>query len=167
MDETLLEYVRNRGGESKVTLNFEDETLALLDDFGQAAEPQKIKPLAQLYGKGTGLDSVEFGDDRFLPLLMAIEEAILDAHSEHPTLKDSDVLFALDRLCMSPETIPGKEPLAAAIQFSLRFTLSLNDFSRQDVRLCLRKVKQSATHHNKKGGMRGYLNFIRKMLRQR
>jgi len=123
---------------------------------------QTIKPLAELYGKGTGLENADTSDPRMLALLMPIEESFVNAYAENPSLTDGAVLGALDRLCMSPEGPTGHDVLAAKVQLMLGITLSVNDFSRQDVRHALRKVKQSVVRHNKLGGTRGYLNFIAK-----
>jgi hypothetical protein len=65
---------------------------------------------------------------------------------------------------MSPEAEAAQDELATAVQLKLRLVLSLNDYSRQDVRQALRKVKQSANRHNRDGGRRGYLDFITQML---
>jgi hypothetical protein len=164
MDDTLIAMIKERGGKSKLIINSIDQTIALANDAGEGDEPYAVKPMAELYGTGTGFDSVEFKDDAFIPLLMSIEEAIYDSYRGVPSLTDAAVLFALDRLCMSPEADVQSDHLASIIQIGLRVTLSLNNYSRQDVRFCLRKVKQSATRHNKLAGTRGYLNFIRQQL---
>jgi len=164
MDDTLIAMIKERGDKSKLLIDLAKQTVAFKDDAGETGEPYAIKPLAELYGKGTGIDSVDFKDDSFLPLLMAIEEALYDAYRAQPSLTDAAALFALDRLCMSPEADVRNDPLACDIQIGIRVALSFNDYSRQDVRLGLRKVKQSAARHNKLAGTRGYLNFIRKHL---
>jgi hypothetical protein len=162
MDQATVDLVTARKADTKMEINHQDQTLTLINDDGSSDEPLPIKPLAQLYGKGTGMDHVEFDDQRFLALLLAIEEAIFDADKGARDLTDSAVLAALDRLCMNPDIPVSNDPLANLIQFSLRVTLSLNDFSRQDVRMCLRKVKKSCALHTSTAGIRGYLNFIRK-----
>jgi len=165
MDQAIIDLLRSRSGTKKLELNHANGTVSLVSETGELGEPLAIKPLPALYGTGTGLDSVEFKDDRFTPLLLCIEEAILDAYKAHPSsLTDGIVLSSLDRLCMSPEANLQNDPLGNIIQFAIRLTLSLNDFSRQDVRLCLRKVKQSAARHNKLAGTRGYLDFIKEQL---
>jgi hypothetical protein len=160
MDPQIAELVAARKANTKMELSHRDQTLALLNDDGTPGQALPVKPLAQLYGSGTGLDHVEFDDQRFLAVLMAIEEAIFDADRRTNRLTDSAVLIALDRLCMTPDAPVTNDPVADLIQFSLRVTLSLNDFSRQDVRQCLRKVKQSCARHSKTGGVRGYVDFI-------
>jgi hypothetical protein len=164
MDDTIVNLLKTRTNQTQLEINSGSQTVALVDSAGNIGTPVPVKPLADLYGRGTGLPSVEFVDDRFRPVLLAIEEAISDGYAGHPSLTDAAVISALDRLCMTPEANVQNDGLANSIQFALRVTLSLNNFSRQDVRLCLRKVKQSATRHNKLAGPRGYLDFIRKML---
>ena len=159
-----MELVREKAGKQKLEINLKDQTIALMNESGETGTPHAVKPLAQLYGSGTGSESVEFEDNAFLSLLLSIEESILDAFKDQPSLTDAGVLFALDRLCMTPDANMQSDPLAVDIQFALRVALSLNNYSRQDVRLCLRKVKQSAARHNKLAGTRGYLNFLRKTL---
>jgi hypothetical protein len=164
MDDTLIAMIKARGDRSKLLINPAEQTIAFTNDAGETGEPYAVKPLAELYGQGTGINSVEFKDDAFMSLLMVIEEALYDAYKAGPSLTDADALLALDRLSMSPEANVQSDPLARDIQIGLRVTLSLNDYSRQDVKLCLRKVKQSAARHNKLSGTRGYLNFIRQQL---
>ncbi len=133
---------------------------------GQPDEHYTLRPLRDLYGTGTGLDSVEMADDTFLPLLMSIEEMFVEADAANPRLSDGAVLAALDRLCLSPDGDVGNDALAREVQFSLRLTLSLNNYSRSDVRRCLRKVKQSVARHTSLAGPHGYLTFIRQQLRR-
>jgi hypothetical protein len=61
-------------------------------------------------------------------------------------------------LAMDPDGATA-DPLAKQIQFSLRLTLSLNDYSRQEVRQAIRKIAKSVNRH--KNGDRGYLMFVR------
>ncbi len=67
---------------------------------------------------------------------------------------------------MSPEAAAAADVLAARIQLSLRLTLSLNDYSRQDVRHALRKVAKSVARHTRLAGPRGYLTFLRRQLQR-
>ncbi len=97
---------------------------------------------------------------------MSIEEVFVDAAANDPQLADGAVLAALNRLCLSPDGDVTADGLAREVQFALRVTLSLNDYSRADVRRCLRKVKQSVARHTSLAGPLGYLTFIRQQLRQ-
>jgi hypothetical protein len=118
------------------------------------------KSFQELYGPGTGKDSVDTSDDAFLPLLLAIEETITLAFRRNPSMTDGLVLAVLDKLCQNHEAAYPHDPLAGEVQNLLKAVVSLNKYSRQDVRLALRKVKQSVNRHNKLGGTRGYLTFI-------
>jgi len=51
-------------------------------------------------------------------------------------------------------------PLRTLIRDSLRFQLSVAEWSREEVLGCPRKVRRSVERHHKRGGMRGYLDFI-------
>jgi hypothetical protein len=119
-----------------------------------------LKTLPELYGPGTGASSIDPRDERFLPLLMTIEEEIWrHAETVDPALTDGQVLLAVKDLAMNPEAEPY-EPLARRIALALRLNLSLNDYSRQDVRGALRQVSKSVERHTKAEGRRGYLQFI-------
>ncbi len=169
MDDALKTRIGQAKGEGQVIRFTRPDAgeIELLPHRGaDAGESYQLKTLPDLYGAGTGKDSVDLHDEDFLALLMAIEEAIIDFDGVDHRLTDGAVLASLDRLCMTPEANVGNDPLAASIQVSLRLTLSLNDFSRQDVKHALRKIKQSVNRHNKLGGTRGYLSFIRAQLKR-
>jgi len=120
-----------------------------------------LKTLPELYGPGTGASSIDPRDERFLPLLMAIEEEVYRyADTVDPALTDGQVLLAVKDLAMNPEAEPT-EPLARRIALALRLAVSLNNYSRQDVRGGLRQVAKSVERHTKADGRRGYLQFIR------
>jgi hypothetical protein len=126
----------------------------------ETSTPSVPKSLAELYGTGTGNESLDPRDEQFMPLMMAIEEPFALAYRRDKSLTDGSVIAALDKLCLNPEADYPHEPLAGKVQTMLKAVLSLNNYSRQDVRLALRKVKQSVNRHNKLGGTRGYLTFI-------
>jgi hypothetical protein len=164
MDETLNAKFRSGSGERKMAINSATGTIRLLDDDDDWGAPYRIKPLAELYDLSPGASSPNDPDRNFMGLLIPIEETFVLAFEIHPTLTDGQVLAALDQLCMSPEGVVQPKSLAAEVQFALRVVLSVGDYSRQDVRHCLRKVKQSVARHNKLAGTQGYLNFITKTL---
>ena len=124
-------------------------------------EPVKhtLMPLKELYAPGTDSPSVDPQDDRYMPLFLAIETEIAQYYDEVPTLTDGTVGLVLDQLALSPEA-PTPDPLAQQIQMVLRFCLSFNGYSRQEVRAALRKVRKSVERHSKVDGRRGYLDFI-------
>lgn len=106
------------------------------------------------------MESVDFKEETFYPLLLAIEECFLKGMCALAITTDSQILAALDRLCMTPEADVAADDIAFRLQFDVRVALCLNDYSRNDVRHALKKVRQSATRHNKRGGPRGYATFI-------
>ena len=64
------------------------------------------------------------------------------------------------QLSAKPEAGSG-DKLLRAIVLGLRFQLSVQPYSRDDVRRAIRKVLASARRHHRDGGPRGYLEFIR------
>jgi hypothetical protein len=163
--DTQLEALINQGEGKTISFRTGEGTVEIRDkNHPDQKQEYPLKPLPELYGAGLGLQSVDLKDGGFLPLLLAIEETFVLCYRNDPSLTDGAVLLALDKLCMSPEADAAQDELVIAVQLKLRLVLSLNDYSRQDVRQALRKVKQSANRHNRDGGRRGYLDFITRML---
>lgn len=167
MDDLLENKLRDFGvpvgDETKldVTIEYLDEDGAINLVHGEKKVPYKLKPLKELYGVGHG-DSVNVEDDTYLPLLLSIEEEIARFDAQHATT-DGPVLLALQTLSMNPEQ-PSADPLTRGIQVVLRLSLSLNNYSRQEVRQAIRKVEKSVVrHHN---GFDGYLKFIQAQFKQ-
>jgi hypothetical protein len=122
--------------------------------------PYKLKPLEDLYGSGNDVATVDPMDNRFMPLFLAIEEAIAQYYRrEAPSLTDGSTALVVDQLGMGPES-PSADPLASRIQFALRLCLSLSNYSRQEVKAALKKIGKSVDRHTRAGGPRGYLKFI-------
>jgi len=119
-----------------------------------------------LYGKGHGVTHIDTQDDQFLPLLYCIEDCIVEYYGDNPDLTDGGVSLVLDRLVLRPECDPGDDRLCRRLQLQLRLQLSLEDYSRQEVRWAIRKILQSVRRHTRVDGRRGYLDFIRQMLRR-
>lgn len=138
------------------------ELLAGDDDPAPMKYP--LKPLSQLYGHGTPERTVDPQDDAFLPLFACIEEDFVLSYRDDPRLTDGDVRIALDLLEMDPDGDVQHNTLARRVQLSLRLLLSLNDYSRQEVRQAARKIRKSVDRHTRLSGRRGYLDFIRKYL---
>lgn len=116
----------------------------------------RLKPLAELYAE----DSQEPKSvDEQLPLLHALESAIKRFSLDHPELSDSSVILVLEQLSAKPET-ERNDALLRAITLALRFQVSAQSYSREDVRRAIRKVLASAKRHQRAGGRRGYLEFI-------
>jgi hypothetical protein len=118
----------------------------------------KLKPLIELYGKDRGAN---IKSDEFVPLLAAIEEqVVLHNLEEEPTLSDGPVLLIMKQLGMDPDHEPA-ERLGKRIHGSLRLCLSLNEYSRQNVKNAFRQISKSIQIHTSMGGIRGYVGFIR------
>jgi hypothetical protein len=174
MDETLRSIVRAEGDEP-IGAPVEDFHITFADDgpdviqlaasAGSETRSYKLKPLAELYGSGTGVADVNPKDERFMPLFMAIEEAII-GYDQGAYTNDSAVAFALNQLGMSPDG-PLADPIGQAIQLRLRLALSFNNYSRPEVRTALRTIGRSVKRHTAEGGSRGYLNFIREIMGRR
>ena len=124
-----------------------------------------LKPLSQLFGKGSGVETLDPTDEWFMPLLMPIEEAIVLYWRENPSLSDGQVALVLEEMAMDPAGPAHNEPLKQEIPARLRLTLSLNDYSRQEVKMAIRKISKSVQRHTRLAGPRGYLTFISDMFR--
>ena len=118
----------------------------------------KLKPLTELYGVGAG-DAVDPRTDAFMPLFMGIEEEISLSYRRDPNLTDAAVASTLGTLGMTPEALID-DPLGKGLNVTLRYVLSLNNYSRQEVRQALRKIHKSIDRHSREGGRWGYLTFI-------
>jgi hypothetical protein len=161
-DEDLIE-----SPEEEFHITFRDDvpdTIQLAASAGAETRSYQLKPLAELYGKGTGVADVN-PRDTFMPLFLGIEEAIM-RHDKIAYTTDSAVAFALNQLGLSPDA-PTSDPIAAAVQRQLRLVLSFNDYSRAEVRTALRTIGRSVKRHSAEGGARGYLNFVRQQLGRR
>ena len=166
MDQGLLELVRDWNVAQKLVpqqkVRFVDPHAGQIEiQTSSGPKPYTLRPLSELYGQGTGSATIDPKDERFEPLLMAIELPIKH-HDLDQGLSDGAVSIVLERLAMTPEAEPGADELARQIQLSLRLVLSLNDYSRQDVKGAIRKIAKSVTRHTRSDGPRGYLDFIQK-----
>jgi hypothetical protein len=167
MDETLAAKVDELAGRISTSLKARDVSIRFTDNdgtveiiHGDKKEPYKLKPLKALYGVGLG-PSVITSDEAYMPLLFSIEEEIVRFDEKCEPLTDAAVALALKGLSMNPEQSLA-DPLAKSIQISLRLSLSLNNYSRQEVRQAIRKIEKSVARHN--DGSRGYLEFIHEHL---
>ena len=147
--ETRIEIVDPSGGQIELT-------------HGKEHETHTIKTLSELYGPGNS-ETVDPQSDLFMPLFLCIEEGISIFDAKEGPLTDAQVALALDDLSMNPEK-PSASPLVQHIQLALRLTLSLNNYSRQEVRQAIRRIGRSVQRHSEGGRGRGYLNFIKEFL---
>ena len=137
-----------KGGMTQIKFDGDDET-----------EPYTLKPLDQLYGRGNP-GSPDPQNLAFMPLFTAIESEIVKFDEEAEGLTDAHVILSLNAMGMNLEK-PSSDPLIQWLQGALQLTLSLNNYSRQEVRQAIRRVGRSVERHQESGRGRGYLNFIR------
>jgi hypothetical protein len=169
MDDALAGRMKELAGnlienykKSGISIRFTDHDGAIEIVYRDRAEPYHLKPLEALYGRANG-PSVDEMDGAYMPLLLCIEEEIVRYDQKQEPLTDAAVALALRELSSNPER-PSSDELARSIQTVLRLNLSLNDYSRQEVRQALRKIERSVMRH--KDGSRGYLEFIREYVGQ-
>jgi hypothetical protein len=171
MDERLLQSVEEKSKELANTkgpgrvFDIVDPEKGVIEVAGGGETARyELRPLDELYGQGTGADVVNPMDERFMPLFLGIEEAIQLAYREDRGLTDGAVQLALNELSMNPSA-DTRDKLARKVQLQMRMVLSLNDYSKQEVKGAVRKIGKSVERHRKSGGPRGYLEFVRGMLR--
>ncbi|KPJ71653.1 MAG: hypothetical protein AMS14_09005 [Planctomycetes bacterium DG_20] len=168
MDQTLLDImvaaVSEHGAEGECAEGLiqivEPETGEIEVETSEGPTRYFLKPLPELFGEGHGVSSLDWRDERFMPLLLRIEESIVQQYAQDPSLTDGHVSLVLSRLILHPGCDPGEDDLCGRLQLDLRLLLSLNDYSRQEVRWALRKVEKSVRRHSRVDGTRGYLDFI-------
>src|SRR5438093_1191513 len=85
-------------------------------DTAQGPREFTLRPLAELYGPGTGRESVDPQDEVFAPLFLAIEQTIVLYLRAHPSMQDAEALLALERLSINPDCDPGPDVLTREIQ---------------------------------------------------
>ncbi|MGA2499950.1 MAG: hypothetical protein ABSH20_19605 [Tepidisphaeraceae bacterium] len=169
MDQQLIDIIdrlSDSEGRAQIGINQGTTFGELTIGSGDAAVKYLLKPLGELYGKGPGRDNVDPQDESYMPLFLAIEGEIArcDTICRYPMM-DGTVSMALSSLAMSPEAEVAPDSFAEQIQLSLRMTLSVNDYSRQDVKHAIRKILKSVDRHTKAAGQRGYLDFIHKYVK--
>lgn len=144
---------------TQIRKNPSGEIEILHHDINKPSERYELKPLAELYGNGYG-GTVDPLDDTFEPLFMSIEKVFAEMDVLGHCQDDGDVIIALELLAIDPAGEFGHNPVARNVQVALRLALSLADYSRDEVRQALRKIKKSVDRHNREGGRRGYLDFL-------
>ena len=174
MDSALRELMDSAPGKDGGQGPIEKFEIALIDTARGEIEielpdgPRRylLKPMPELFGPdrpppGEGWDD----DDRILALLMEIEESNMQFFCDvDPDLTDSHTALVLSNLAMKPGRDPGDDALCRFLQARLRLCLSLNDYSRQEVRWALNKIERSVQLHRSLDGPQGYLTFITEQL---
>ena len=124
-------------------------------------------------------------EDVHLDVLQNIEFAIISVYRQQHTLRDLDVMRALDALIdvyraeargHTPKDIQLEEPENTVFQHAKQMceyrlgrqdaamrihTPFEGDKTTSDVLACLRKLRKSVDRWNKRNGERGYLQFVK------
>lgn len=105
--------------------------------------------------------------DYYVRLLYPIEQSIADFYKIDSTLKDRDVIFMLKHLRdnLFKKHFKPKSTLEKIILNNLKFALIRigNDYSKFEVKACIKYVYNSVKRHKKVDGPQGYLQFISAM----
>lgn len=146
-----IESLTNKDGQIKVIA-------------GKGKFTYQLKELPEIYAPEQSfyLD-ISWDDDYYLSLLNTIEGTIRYIDDSSIGLTDAKVILSLEELVSRPE-IKNNNIIIKEINNRLRFQLSISDYSRSEVRAALRKVLKSAKRHNRTGGIRGYLDFIKQFI---
>lgn len=174
MDQELFELLKPEGALAKLHLSkslkphhLDLQAGEVIVDAAGQERRYALKPLSELYGAGHNVDVIDPEDDRFMPLFFAIEEAIVRHwEQDDPRLTDGAVALVLNQLGMDPQSAT-QDALARRIQVQLRLCLSMNDYSRQEVKAAIKKVGKSVDRHTRAAGPRGYLSFVRQFFGKR
>lgn len=143
---------------AKFALSFSGDGNVIRIESEKGSVIHELKALRDLYAPST---SKAKSADEMLSILHAIESAIKRHYESHKELADAAVILALENLAVKPE-YEGVDEMTNAISNSLRLHLSMQSYSRDEVRQAVRKILASAQRHNKHSGRRGYLEFILK-----
>ena len=174
MDQTLVDLFlsaeKSDGPEhnvSEVAFRYINEDPGEVEiDCADGPKRYVLKPLGDLFGNGLNVSSIDWQDQHFMPLLVRIEQEIMRHDDFTPDLTDGLVGLTLDRMTANPATAPGNDVLCRRIQLGLRILLSMRNFSKQEVKLAIRKIAKSVELHSSREGVRGYLDFIRRQFQR-
>ena len=167
MDQALADLIQPGSPKGGAPYRIVNESTGEIEiDRAGGSVRYTLKPLSELWGKDRGVTSINPADDRYMPLLLCIETEIMNHDDAAEDLTDGPVGLALDRMSLNPACDPGNDALCRRIQLGLRLNLSLNDYSKQEVKLAIRKIAKSVERHTTVAGIRGYLDFIRHQFRR-
>ncbi|OHE24486.1 MAG: hypothetical protein A2X92_07775 [Syntrophus sp. GWC2_56_31] len=128
-----------------------DGLIKIITDKGEFI--YQLKPLEELYAEPKLRKNLE---DETVSLLYEIEKTIKDYYSIDQSLTDASVIMALEKLSIKPEA-PAQNDFLRNITGCLRMFMSMNRFSRSELRQGINRALRSARRHNKIDGIRGYL----------
>jgi len=121
----------------------------------------QLKELQELYAPEKDFSfELDWDDDYYISLLNTIESGIRHIDSSNIGLTDTKIIFSLEELVSKPDS-KIDDIIVREINQRLRYQLSTSDYTRKEVRRALNKILRSAKRHNRTGGVRGYLDFIR------
>ena len=143
---------------SEFSLSFSGDDNVVRIESEKGSVIYALKALKDLYAPSTVRTK---SAEEMLSLLHAVEGAIKRYYQSREELTDAAVILALENLAVKPE-YEGVDEVMRGISNSLRLQLSMQSYSRDEVRQAVRKILASAQRHNKHSGRRGYLEFIRK-----
>ena len=126
-------------------------------------------------------------EEKYMDVLQNIEFGILSVYREHPEMVDWDALKAIETLIREyqaelkdhPLPVVAMQPFAREAHDSVRAMcewrlgrnpaqveegqspeLSPEPKTTDEMILCLKRIRKSIEHWNRRGGRRGYLDFI-------
>lgn len=151
----------DRSDTSDFSLSYSDKEDGLvLVEASKGSFEHRLKPLHELFSSTTTVNmATKMNDPRYLDLLYAIESSIKRLSIEHPDLTDASIMLGLDALAVRPEALTN-DAVVKRINRDLRLLLSMNDYSRDEMKAAVRKISASVKQHRAIAGIRGYLDFI-------
>ncbi len=150
---------RNELSEHTISFHAREDGLVLVSAKKGSFE-YRLKPLQELFASGnTDVAVLKWDEPRYLNLLHAIESSIKRLYIENAELTDASVMLALDKLAVKPEAVTN-DAVVKRINRDLRMALSVSDYSRDEVKMAIRKILASVKRHKAAAGVRGYLDFI-------
>jgi hypothetical protein len=161
MDQNVIDWL---GDQEQTELEILPDGTAVIQQPG-GARTVALKPLGALYGPGNPGVELDPTSETFMPLFLAIEETIVLHFRRGPSLTDNQVTQTLERIGLRPEAdADAADSLGRELLLKLRLSLSISNYSRQELRAALRKIGKSVARHHREGGPQGYLQFIDRML---
>ena len=147
--EVLETDVKTGSVREQLLIEFRNDATGEIDIIrGDQRTPYTLNR-TELYGSGN-VATVDPQNSTFMPLFLAIESEIANFDARRRRLTDAEVTLALDGLSMNPEA-SSADPLIQRLQCRLRIVLSLNNYSRQEVRQAIRKIGRSVVRHTDSG----------------
>ncbi|MDN3514227.1 MAG: hypothetical protein NG747_07490 [Candidatus Brocadia sp.] len=159
---TEWKQVDEKSNQMEFTLSFSNEEDGLVRIASvKGSFVYKLKQLNELFStENDKVTVIDWKDQHYMLLLYTIEQAVKKVYEEdYARLTDADIIPVLKTLAVKPESV-SKNIISKSINQKLRFQLSIKNYSRQEVKMAIRKILTSAERLNKQGGLRGYLDFI-------